>query len=217
MRLIYWILQLLFPSKCILCGCVLGAEETDLCHKCRMEGPVYPSHKRKIQFLDSFTAVWYYKGYVRKSLHRFKVRNARACAGPYGRLLAMKLLEDHPEGFDLLTWIPVSPWRKFCRGYDQSELIAREVGRQLGMEPVALLRKVRHNRQQSRIQDAPARRANVMGVYRAENPELFRDKRILLVDDILTTGSTAGEGARVLLTAGAKEVHCGAVAAAHNK
>ena len=217
MRLLYRIQELLFPAKCILCGCVLAREETDLCRKCRVEAPVYPSHKRKIQFLDSFTAVWYYKGHVRSSLRRYKFRNARVYAGGYGRLLAMRLLEDHPEGFDLITWVPVSPWRKFCRGYDQSELLAREIGIQLGMEPVRLLKKVRHNRQQSLLRDASVRRANVLGVYRVLEPEIFRDKRILLVDDILTTGATAGECARILLTAGAGEVHCGAVAAAHNK
>ena len=129
----------------------------------------------------------------------------------------MKLLREHPEGFDAITWVPVSPWRKFTRGYDQSELIAGAVGRELGITPLPLLKKVRHNRQQSRIKGAPGRRANVLGVYRETDGNQIAGKRILLVDDILTTGSTAGEAARVLLTAGAKEVHCGVVAAAHNK
>lgn len=217
MKLLYRILELLFPPKCVLCGCVLGGEETDLCRNCRTDGPEYPVSKRKFQFLDSFTAVWYYKGYVRKSLHRFKFRGVRSYACCYGRCLAMKLLREHPEGFDAITWVPVSPWRKFTRGYDQSELIAGAVGRELGITPLPLLKKVRHNRQQSRIKGAPGRRANVLGVYRETDGNQIAGKRILLVDDILTTGSTAGEAARVLLTAGAKEVHCGVVAAAHNK
>ena len=129
----------------------------------------------------------------------------------------MKLLREHPEGFDLLTWVPVSPLRKLTRGYDQSELIACSVGRELGLTPVPLLKKVRHNRKQSRLAHAPERRANVLGVYRAIAPEVLTGKRVLLVDDIVTTGATAGEAARVLRTAGAKEVHCGAVAASHNK
>ena len=57
------------------------------------------------------------------------------------------------------------------------------------------------------------RRANVLGVYRVTAPEAIRGKRVLLLDDILTTGATASEAARVLLTAGAEEVHCAAVAA----
>ena len=125
----------------------------------------------------------------------------------------MKLLQEYPDGFDVLTWIPISRARKFRRGYDQVELLARSVGRELGMKPVSVLRKVRNNRQQSRIRDAAKRRANVLGVYCICNPDSVRNKRVLLLDDIITTGATASEAARVLLTAGAAEVHCAAVAA----
>ena len=82
------------------------------------------------------------------------------------------------------------------------------------MEPVPLLKKVRHNRPQSGISDASKRRANVLGAYREVNRQAIAGKRILLLDDILTTGATASEAARVLLTSGAKEIHCAAVAAA---
>ena len=214
MKLYHWIMQLLFPPKCVLCGKILQKGEQDLCKECRIQAPEYPNGKRKLQFLDSFVAVWYYEGTVRKSLLRYKFYNARSFAASYGRLMAMMLLQQYPEGFDCLTWVPVSRLRKFRRGYDQVELLARAVGKELGMTPVPLLTKVRHNRPQSRIRDGAMRRANVLGAYRVNDPEAITGKRILLLDDILTTGATAGECARVLLTAGAKEVHCAAVAAA---
>ena len=206
--------ELLFPPKCILCGGLLEAQETDFCHKCRVEAPVFHRSAGKLSFLDSWTAVWYYEGYTRKSLHRFKFGGARHYAGGYGRMLAMKLQREHPDGFDVLTWVPISPLRKLGRGYDQVELLAEAVGQELGMKPVRTLRKVRHNRPQSGIVGQAQRKANVLGVYRAVNPDVLRGKRVLLLDDIITTGSTAGEAARVLLTAGAKEIHCGMVAAA---
>ncbi len=215
MRLYYFLMNLLFPPKCILCGKLLQKNEQDLCRECRVDSPEYPFRKENLQFLDSFTAVWYYEGNVRRSLLRYKFYNARSYADGYGRLLAMKLLQTNPEGFDCLTWVPVSRLRKLRRGYDQVQLLADAVGRELGMTPVPLLKKVRHNRPQSRIRDAAKRRGNVLGVYREENREAISGRRILLLDDILTTGATAGECARVLLTAGAKEVHCAAVAAAH--
>ena len=214
MKLYHWLTRLLFPPKCVLCGKLLEKEESDLCRQCRVEAPAYPNHKSAPQFLDSFAAVWYYEGNVRKSLLRYKFHNARSFAPAYGRFLAMKLLQTHPEGFDVLTWVPVSRCRKFRRGYDQVELIARAVGTELGMSPVRLLKKIRHNRPQSGISDAAQRRANVLGVYQVVPGQDIAGKRILLLDDILTTGATAGEAARVLLTAGAKEVHCAAVAAA---
>ncbi len=214
MKAFHALMALLFPPKCILCGQLLQKEETDLCRRCRVEAPYYPSRKEKLQFLDSFAAVWYYEDSVRKSLQRYKFYRARHLAVPYGRLLAMEIQKTHPEGFDCLTWVPVSRMRKFRRGYDQVELLAREVGKELGMPPVKLLKKVRHNRPQSGLHGLEVRRANVLGVYRAIEPEALAGKRILLLDDILTTGATAGEAARILLTAGAKEVHCAAIAAA---
>lgn len=213
MKLYYWLMDVLFPPKCILCRQLLSKEETDLCNSCRVEAPAYSLSKTKPQFLDSFAAVWYYEGSVRGSLLRFKFRGARSYADAYGKLVAMKLQETTEEEFDLLTWIPVSPLRKLRRGYDQVELIARSAGRELGMEPIPTLKKIRHNRPQSGISDGAKRRANVLGVYRVVDPGLVAGKRIVLLDDILTTGATMSEAARVLKTAGAKEVHCAAVAA----
>ena len=214
MRFYHWLTRLLFPPKCVLCGKMLQEEESDLCGTCRREAPEYPNRKSTLQFLDSFAAAWYYEGYVRKSLLRYKFHNARSFASVYGRFLAMKLLQTHPEGFDVLTWVPVSRLRKVRRGYDQVELLARAVGAELGMRPVRLLKKIRHNRPQSGISDAAQRRANVLGVYKMVPGQDVAGKRVLLLDDILTTGATAGEAARILRTAGAKEVHCAAVAAA---
>ena len=209
-----WLKELLFPPKCILCRKLLTKDELDLCRECRCDAPDYPQGKLKIQFLDSFAAIWYYEGDVRRSLLRYKFYGARHYAESYGRLLGMKLLREYPDGFDVLTWVPISRLLKFRRGYDQVELLAKAVGRELGMEPQPLLKKIRNNPPQSGIVGQAKRRANVLGIYRiAENVQV-EGKRILLLDDILTTGATAGECARVLLTAGAAEVHCAVVAAA---
>ena len=216
MKLPKLLMNLLFPPKCILCGKLLEKEDTDLCRQCRVESPWCGQNSVKFSFLDSWTAVWYYKGYIRRSLIRYKFYRARHYAAGYGKLLAMKIHQEYPEGFDLLTWVPISSWRKFIRGYDQMELLAQAVGKELGMDPVSTLRKIRNNRPQSRIHGQAQRRANVLGVYRMEKNADVRDRRILLLDDVMTTGATAGEAARILLTAGAKEVHLGCIAAAHS-
>lgn len=206
--------HLLFPPKCILCRKILADDELDLCRKCRVEAPVCSIFRKKIPFVDSWTAVWYYEGWVRRSILRYKFYGARHYANGYGRLLAMKLADTYPDRFDLLTWVPISRIRKLRRGYDQVELLAYAVGRELGAEPMCLLKKIRHNPPQSGIVGHAQRRANVLGIYRAVHPELLAGKRILLLDDVITTGATVSECARVLLTAGAKEVHCGAMAVA---
>lgn len=217
MRLFHGAAQALYPDKCILCRKILEKDEMDLCRECRTTAPEFPQGKLNLQFIDSFTAVWYYKGSVRESLHRFKFLRGTHLAKPYGRLLAMKLLEQCPEGFDVVTCVPISPLRRLTRGYDQDELLARAVAEELELPCRKLLKKVRHNRPQSGIEGHARRRANVLGVYRTVEGEQIEGKRVLLVDDILTTGATAGECARMLLTAGAKEIHCAVVAAARHK
>ena len=209
--------QLLFPPKCLLCRKVLKDNELDLCHSCRADAPECINSRKKLSFIDSWAAVWYYENQARASLLRFKFYGKRNYASGYGRLLAMKLTELQPEGFDLLTWVPISPLRKLRRGYDQVELLARAVGKELNLQPVQLLRKIRHNRQQSRIIGDAKRRANVLGAYKITGDVPLEGKRILLLDDIITTGATAGECARVLLTAGAKEIYCGAMAVARHQ
>lgn len=211
------LLNLFFPRKCVLCRELLSSDQTDVCHACRKDAPFVTKRKNKYSFVAGWAAIWYYKDNVRRSLLRFKFYRGRSQAAAYGRLLAMQLLAARPEGFDVLTWVPISPLRMLRRGYDQGKLLADALGRELHMTPVRCLRKIRHNRPQSGLTRASQRRANVIGAYRVCAPASVRDQRILLVDDIITTGATASECARTLLVAGAKEVFCGAVAVAENE
>ena len=94
------------------------------------------------------------------------------------------------------------------RGYSQSRLLAEECARLLGAETAPLLRKRRYRPPQSRKTGEAARAANVSGAFSAVHPERFAGKRVLLIDDVVTTGATLSECARVLLTAGAEEVVC---------
>lgn len=204
---------LLFPRKCILCRRLLSRKELDLCGDCRRDTDLWQSSKRKFQFLDSVTALWYYERNVRGCIVRYKFYGARHLAAGLGRCLAMRILQEDVS-YDLLTWVPVNFWRRLRRGYDQAELLAWAVGKELGIRPVRTLKKVRRNKKQSSLGEASQRRANVLGVYRITAPKLVEGKKILILDDVLTTGATAGECARMLLTAGAKEVHCAVLAAA---
>jgi ComF family protein len=172
---------------------------------------------RKIPFTKGCMALWLYQDQVRSSLLRFKFHGKVHYADYYGQALAERLLADGVS-FDILTWVPISRRRKLKRGYDQVELIARSLGRELDMPSTQCLRKIRHNQPQSSIKDAAQRRINVLGAYKAFSPSQFQGQRILLLDDIITTGATISECAKTLMAAGAKEVYCAAVAAAkHHK
>ena len=205
---------LLYPEKCVLCGQILRKEELDLCKECRLDQPDCPISRDKYPYLDSWTALWHYKGTVRRSLLKYKFHGRRNYATAYGRLLSMKLLRYDRADVDIITWIPISEKRRRKRGFDQVELLAQKVTAELQIPVLPLLWKRRDNAQQSKIVGQAQRRANVLGAYEAINKESIAGKRVLLLDDILTTGATAGECARILLEAGAKEVHLAVVAAA---
>ena len=209
------ILDLLFPKKCILCRNLLEKKETDLCHDCRKNAPEFSSGKNNIPFVAGWTAVWYYRDNVKKSIHRYKFRNARSYAGAYGRFLALRV-QQMPVEFDCITWAPVSFRRRFQRGYDQVELLAKAVSKELDIPLCPTLKKVRHTPAQSGLKDASQRKANILGAYSALPACAITGKTILLLDDVITTGATASECAKVLLAAGATEVYCAAVASAHN-
>ena len=209
------LLALLFPPRCALCKSLLAKEETDYCNHCRKNAPEFKKSHTRLSFLAGWTSVWYYKDKVRGSILRYKFYGRRNYAPAFGRTLAMKLRKEELDTYDILTFVPIAPLRRFKRGYDQVELLADAVGKELGISYVRTLRKIRNTPPQSSIKDVFRRRANVLGAYRSVNPESLRGKRIVLLDDIITTGATASECARVLLTAGAKEVYCVTLAAAN--
>lgn len=206
--------QLLFPPRCILCRKILPKDQTDLCHHCRRNAPEVTNEKFKYSFLARWCAVWYYTDDVRRSLLRYKFYHHRSYAGVYGRLLAMKLQRNGMDKFDVLTWVPVSALRRWTRGFDQTESIARAVSQELKVPAVKTLKKIRHTPPQSGLSSAAARRANVLGAYRVTAPDQVRNQRVLLLDDVLTTGATVSECAKMLSLAGARDVTCGVVALA---
>ena len=209
-------LRLIFPPKCVLCRKLLTKEETDLCHDCRQNAEVFTRAKRKIPFVAHWTALWYYKADVRKSIHRFKFYGFQHYANIYGRLLALRLDSESLTDVDMVSWVPISGLRKLKRGYDQSRLLAKAVAKELRVTPLPVLRKIRHTKPQSSLTGESFRRANVSGAYKVVDMERIAGKRILLLDDVVTTGATASECARMLVTYGAKEVYVAAIAAAEN-
>lgn len=213
-----WLNALFYPEKCIFCGKVLDENETDLCRNCRKTAPEFPGSKIKLSFLAQWTGLWYYKENVRQSLLRYKFYGRRSYAAVYGRLLAMKLQSTDNTQWDVLSWVPISRLRRWGRGFDQSQLLAEAVSRELGVPAVQTLRKVRNTRPQSGLGTAAHRRANVLGAYEAVDSANWSGKRILLLDDVVTTGATASECAKTLLLAGAKEIQLATIAVAtHDK
>ena len=206
MSLLSALLDLIFPAKCPFCGRVL--DRPGICDTCRGELPWTEGADALRRGPGGFlcSAPLWYQGLAREGLHRFKFRGMSSAAAPLGELIAGCAAEHFSGAFDTVTWVPVSPRRLRQRGYDQARLLAEEAARVLEVPALPLLSKTRDTPPQSGLEEAGQRRANVLGVYRA--PDAAAGLRVLLADDVVTTGSTLSECARTLLTAGAAEVVC---------
>ena len=211
-----FVLDLLFPPKCVFCGKVLDTGEDGLCARCQRELPWLTDGEAELtgEFFSLCAAPLRYQNKVRDSVRRYKFKGRRGYYKLYGRLVA-QCIHDHLAGrYDLITWVPLSPQRKKERGYDQAFLLASAAALELGEVAVETLRKDRNTEAQSGLTEEAQRRANVLGAYRPADPELIAGRRILLIDDVVTTGSTLSECARTLRTAGAADVVCVTLASA---
>lgn len=208
------LLDLVFPPRCAFCGRV-GVH--GVCAACEKSLPYAEVPLCEDAGFGRCATPLRYEGMVRESLLRFKFHGVQSAAEGYGALLAQCVAEELGGAFDLVTWVPVSKKRERGRGYDQAYLLARETAKHWGIKPVRMLRKVRHNAAQSGLSSAAERHKNVLGVYKAEHAERIKGARILLIDDILTTGSTMGECVRVLKEAGAESAVCAALARAERE
>lgn len=209
-HLISGLLDLLFPPRCVFCRHLLKRGEEGLCSDCQIQLPwcLGENACQSGEFFSQCASPLWYQGLVRDSFHRYKFREATGYSKVYGRLMA-QCIQDHFQGrYDLITWVPLSAASLKKRGYDQAMLLAMATALELGDVAAETLVKVRSTDAQSGMRDDGARRANVLNAYRAVDPELVASRRILLIDDVITTGATISECARTLRTAGAAEVVC---------
>ena len=210
------ILDFFFPPRCAFCGAILEESGDGVCSACRKALPRAAETERKCDFVRAYTAPFYYEEPVRQGMLAYKFRNAPSRGKVFGRMIGEDLLRRGIDGFDLISWVPLSAKRHRRRGYDQARLLAEAAAEALGTPAVPLLRKARDVSPQSRLRTPEERRANISGCYVVRSADAVRGKRILLIDDIITTGSTLSECARMLLTAGAVSVR-GAALACHRE
>ena len=203
--------ELLFPPKCVFCRTLLTGEESGLCRSCQKNLPWLSGAAAETtgEFFSLCISPLRYEQDVRESIRRYKFSGAAHYAGAYGPLLARCVREHLSALPEVVTWAPLSKKRLRQRGYDQAALLARAAAGHLNLPAVPLLAKTRHIRPQSSLSgEAAARRANVLGAYQAACPEQTAGRRVLLVDDVVTSGSTLSECARILRAAGAADVVC---------
>ena len=211
-------LELLFPPKCAFCKRVLKDGEREICGKCEKDLPYIPdAHVIHKGDYGRCAVTFYYEDMVKTGVHGLKFDGRQHCAARFAAYMAQTVAEHLSGEFDAVTFVPVSPRRLRQRGYDQSALLAEELAKIWSVDVMPTLKKIRHTKAQSTIAAPEERRANVLGAYAPLPDADIAGKRFLLVDDVLTTGTTMAACASVLRRAGAASVVCAALAAPRGK
>lgn len=205
------IIDLLFPKICVGCG----GEGRWFCLECldRVRDRTEPLGKTPDLLLETglsgvFAAFSYDEPVIREAIQLLKYQGVWEVAQPLGELLAL-YLSSYLSVIDLACLpVPLHSSRQLERGFNQAELIAQQLPCRLLKNTIV---RCRSGPPQASL-DGQQRRANVSGVYMVRQPELLRGQDILIVDDVITTGSTVSEIARLAKTAGARSVWAAAVA-----
>ena len=228
--------RLLYPPHCSVCGRAVREDEDrylcrdcvgrinfvidDTCPKCGHElGPYAKDEARCINCrnvplrFDRAVAAAHHAGAIRDLVLALKFARQKQNAFPLAKLLASRLHETGiPEEAQLIVPVPLHRSRRRSRGFNQSELLAKELGERLSlMVSSRALTRVLDTPPQSRGMSLASRRANVKGAFSARTPRAITGKCVLLIDDVLTTGATTSECAAVLKRAGAKKVYVATV------
>lgn len=191
---------------CPVCGQTLAPDDGGCLH-CRQRHPAYVRAR----------PMGAYDGVLRHAIHQFKYRDRPQLAVPLGRLLADYAREQAPAlnglRFDAVLPVPMHAVRQRQRGYNQSERLARVAGRELGL-PLStnVLVRIRPTRPQVGL-SAERRRTNLRGAFAVRQPEAVAGKTLLLIDDVVTSGSSLYECSVTLKAAGAAAVYALTLAA----
>jgi ComF family protein len=218
--------SLFFPDDCRVCGRPLQAPtRIPLCRECLLPPEPFRAEyfcascrtpflnafpldskgrcglcRQSLRGFDAAYCFGSYEGLLRDWIHLYKYGRVKTMGRPLGELLAAALPGD--ERFDAVVSVPLHWRRRWQRGFNQSELLARGIARRRGVPVMAALRRVRHTATQTGLSNT-SRRRNVTGAFEVRHRQPVAGQRILLIDDVMTTGSTVAACAATLRRAGA--------------
>lgn len=202
------LLHLIAPTRCPVCGDFIRPDAR-FCTDCEAELTVWEG-SHTIPGADSFTAAFEYNDAVKPAVMLLKDGIADNADYALGGALYDRLKEKGiTERIDMIQPVPMTADDVSQRGFNQAELICRRIGALTGLPVADCLKKQTETLPQKTLNKAQ-REVNLRGAFIVTDKEAVRGKRVLLVDDVCTTGSTLAELTRLLRDNGAKEVHCAA-------
>lgn len=222
MRLARLIHNFIFGSDCVYCGEMIDFDTLvcdkckneryeigdDICEICGREHEFCNCDRVKYEF-KRCVAPFYYEGAAKNGIKMVKFQKLFFPTDDYGKKMA-KCVRKHYKGvkFDYVLYVPMLKKSELDRGFNQSRLLAEAVAKYTGIKlKNNILYKIANNKCQHSLALAE-RKENVKGVYSVKHREILKDKTVLLVDDIFTTGATLSECALILKKNGVKDVYC---------
>ena len=202
-------LSLVFPHRCIGCESWLEKESLPVCGPCHasLNFLKIPAHfpRLKKQYFDSAHSALAYERPVLDWVHQYKYHRQFHFVPPMTAFLLQTGLEW--TSYDAIAYVPLHWWRQFRRGFNPAHLLADQVAKKTKIPLLHLLTKTKRTSPQAKM-DGEARLENVKDVFALSKNAAHQSalKNILLIDDVLTTGATANECAKVLRKSGAKRV-----------
>jgi competence protein ComFC len=192
-------------DKCIICN-EYSLEDEYLCMKCvcKIKYCQGVSDIRQVSKIFKCYSAAYYKDVVSELIIRLKYKNDFRAGDALGRLM-VNVIKKQEKKFDFITFVPMSEKARKSRGYNQSEYLSKTVSKSLKIPCRSCLIKIKDTKDQIGL-DGIMRWANLMDCYRAVHIDIIKNKKILLVDDVVTTGATAFYCANELINMGAEEV-----------
>ena len=197
------ILNLIYPQTCGICGKI---NQNSLCKKCEInlkkqsENQIIKDGEEiEYKYFNELMYIFKYEGQIRKIILDYKFNEKAYIYLTFVNfLLKNKKIFENIKNYDTIIPVPISKKRLKTRGYNQSLLIARKISEQTNLELVNnCLIKTKNIIEQSKL-NKEDRRQNIQGVYKLQNMQLIKNKKILLIDDIYTTGSTVNECSKIL-------------------
>lgn len=207
MKILNEVVKIFYPTTCGICGQKINARYT--CRKClniieySQEDVAFLNSENK--HYDKLISALRYEGIFKEKMLNYKFYNAKYLGKTFAEILTI-LVKKYNLKADIILAVPISKVRLRERGYNQSSVIAKKVSDFTGIEyQERILVKSKNNLRQSEL-TVCERKLNVKDVYSVRKFEIVKDKTIILIDDIITTGATLNECAKVLKRCGAREV-----------
>lgn len=200
-----YLLEILFPKRCISCN----SSSDWFCQKCIstvefLDDNFIPPPP----YLSAVIAIAKFKGSLKEAIHAFKYESVKELGHALGDL-AIQHLSDNCLNFvrrRIVVPVPLHKWKLVDRGFNQSLILGERIAQRLNLViNKNVLIKTRSTSNQVDLKKEE-RKNNLKGAYKVTNPSAIKNKRILLIDDVLTTGSTLSECAKTLKKAGARDV-----------